>query len=111
MVAADVDRVLGVTSPQVEFPRCLRDLFEHELRIEAHGLAIDSLARLAKQLDRFGFAKLHSDLGDQAPPAPVDRLDRVRIEKFVPRHPVDKHRHLVPLGESPDACTRLKLTQ
>jgi len=74
------------------------DLFQHELRIQPDGLALDALARLAEELHCLGFGELHPDLGDDAAPAALDDLDRVGSQKLVPCHLVDEHRHLVPLA-------------
>ena len=92
VVAADVGRVGGVARLQLELPRRLGDLLEDELRVEPDTvLVLDDLPGVAQQLDRLREQELDPELGDDPPPAAVERLDRVLAEDLVARHLVVEH--------------------
>jgi hypothetical protein len=95
VVAAHVDGVLGIARLELELARRLRDLLEHEFRIEEDLVALDALARLREELDRLGKQEFHAELGDDAAPAPVERVHRLLAEDLVAGHFVDEH------GDSP----------
>ena len=91
VVAADVERVLRVPRLHVELARRLRDLLEHEVRIELDELAVDLLAGLRERLHRLREQELDSELGDDPPPAAVERRDGILGEDLVAGHPVHEH--------------------
>jgi hypothetical protein len=91
VVTADVHRVRLVARLHVELPRRLRDLLEHELRIELHHGAVDVLPGLAELLDRLGEDELDAELGDDPPPAAVERLHGLAGEDLVARQGIDDH--------------------
>ena len=57
-----------VARRDVELLRRLRDLREHELRVEEDGVVLDPLAGLAEQLQRTLGHELDADLGHEPPP-------------------------------------------
>ena len=91
-VAADVDVVLGVAGLDVELPRRLRHLLQHEVGVEEDRVVLDPLPGLAEQLERAVVHELDADLGHQPAPALVEGRHRLGGEHLVARHPVAEHR-------------------
>ena len=90
-VAADVHGVGGVAGLEVELPRRLGHLLEHEVGVEEDRVVLDPLAGLAEQVERPVVHELDADLGHQPAPALVERGHRVLGEDLVARHAVDEH--------------------
>ena len=91
VVAADVHAPLRVARLEVELPWRLRDLLEQEVGVELDALLRDVLPRQSEELERLVAQELDTELGDDSPPAPVERGDGLLGEDLVPRHPVDQH--------------------
>ena len=91
VIAADVHAVRRVARLHVELPRRLRDLLEHEVRVELDVLALDGLPVRAEDLERAIVVELHAELADDAPPAPIEGGHGVLGEDLVARHLVDEH--------------------
>ena len=86
-----MDRVLGIARLHVELARRLRDLLEHEVRIELDEEPVDVLTRALELRRRLRHRELDPELGDDPPPAAVERRDGVLGEDLVARHPVHEH--------------------
>jgi hypothetical protein len=91
VVAADVDRVLGVPGLHVELPRRLRHLLEQEVGVELDQVAVDLLTGLREGVHRLRKQKLDPELGDDPAPAAVEGRHRLLRENLVARHPVHEH--------------------
>ncbi len=93
VVAADVGVVGRVARLQLELARRLGDLLEDPLGVEPDAvLVLHDLPRAAQELDRLGQQELDPELGDDPPPAAVERRHRVLGEDLVSGHAVDEHR-------------------
>ena len=88
MVAPDVDRMLRVPRLDVELARRLRHLLEHEVGIELDQVAVDLLAGRRERVHGLREQELDPELGDDPPPAAVERRNGVLGEDLVARHPV-----------------------
>jgi hypothetical protein len=90
-VVADAHRVRGVARLDVERPRGLRDLLQHEVGVEDHALVLDLLPGLAEQLQRALGKELHADLAHDPPPPAVEGGHRFLGKDLVARHGVAEH--------------------
>ena len=95
VVGADPDAVLRIPGLELELARRLGDLLEDELGVELDHLPVDLLSRPAELLDRLLHRELDAELGDDAPPTPVERFHRVTREDLVARQGVLDHRSLL----------------
>ncbi len=91
MLAADVHAALGIARLQVELARRLGDLLEQEVGVEAHAVALHRLPGATEELERLVAPELDAELRDDAPPATLERRERLLAEDLVARHSVDQH--------------------
>ncbi len=95
----------GLRAAHVELLRRLRDLGEHELRVEEDRVVLDPLARLPEQLERALGHELDADLGDEPPPCRVELGHRVLGQHLVARHRVLEHQASRPSQHGHDVNT------